>query len=165
MAMFCAASAPYMSHLVSLTERPQPNNFGTDRAIYIAPAGSDLEEIKMRFRAILTLVTLFILTVFVACLSVAISSDALASQPHSRLFKEATERGSVSGKISAIGDASFSVDVKKSQDLVTLQFLIDDTTKVEGHLEVGSLATVDYRTDDGNNIATHVVVQPSNSSR
>jgi hypothetical protein len=117
----------------------------------------------MRFRAILTLVTLFILTVFVACLGVAISSDALASQPHS--FKEAAERASVSGKISAIGDASFSVDVKKSQDLVTLQFLIDDTTKVEGRLEVGAQATVDYRTDDGNNIATHVVVQPSNSSR
>jgi hypothetical protein len=117
----------------------------------------------MRFRAILTLVTLFILTVFVACLGVAISSDALASQPHS--FKEATERASVSGKISAIGDASFSVDVKKSQDLVTLQFLIDDTTKVEGRLEVGAQATVDYRTDDGNNIAIHVVVQPSNSSR
>ena len=118
----------------------------------------------MRFRAILTLVTLFILTVFVACLSVAISSDALASQPHS-LFKEATEHGSVSGKISAIGDASFSVDVKKSQDLVTIQFLIDDATKVEGRLEVGTQATVDYRTDDGNNIATHVVVQPSDSSR
>jgi hypothetical protein len=113
----------------------------------------------MRFRAILILVTLFIVTVFVACLSVAISSDALASQPNSSPFKEATERGSVSGKISAIGDASFSVDVKKSQDLVTLQFLIDDTTKVEGRLEVGSRAIVDYRTDDGNNIATHVVVQ------
>ena len=121
----------------------------------------------MRFRAILTLVTLFILTVFVACLSVAISSDALASQPNSKFFtsKGATERGSVSGKISAIGDASFAVDVKKSQDLVTLQFLIDDTTKVEGRLEVGSVATVDYRTDDGNNIALHIVVQPSNSSR
>ena len=121
----------------------------------------------MRFRAILTLVTLFILTVFVACLGVAISSDALASQPHSDLFKakEATEHASVSGKISAIGDASFSVDVKKSQDFVTLQFLIDDTTKVEGRLEVGSMATVDYRSDDGNNIALHVVVQPSNASR
>jgi hypothetical protein len=126
-----------------------------------------MEEGTMRFRAILTLVTLFILTVFVACLSVAISSDALASQPHSDLFKskEATEHASVSGKISGIGDASFSVDVKKSQDLVTLQFLIDDTTKVEGRLEVGSMATVDYRTDDGNNIALHVVVQPSNASR
>lgn len=119
----------------------------------------------MRFRAILTLVALFIVTVFVACLSVAISSDALASQPSSSFFKEATERGSVSGKISAIGDASFSVEVKKSQDLVTLQFLIDDTTKVEGRLEVGSQATVDYRTDSGNNIATHVVVQQSSSPR
>ncbi len=50
----------------------------------------------MRFRAILTLVTLFILTVFVACLGVAISSDALASQPHSKLFtsKEASEHAS-----------------------------------------------------------------------
>ncbi len=78
----------------------------------------------MRFRGIVT--------AFVACLSVALSSDALASQPHSRLFKEATERGSVSGKISAIGDASFSVDVKKNQDLVTLQLLIDDTTQGRG---------------------------------
>jgi len=81
---------------------------------------------------VLTLLALFIVTVFVACLSVAVSSDALASQPHSRLFKEATERGSVSGKISAIGDASFSVDVKKNQDLVTLQLLIDDTTQGRG---------------------------------
>jgi hypothetical protein len=80
----------------------------------------------------LTLLALFIVTVFVACLSVAVSSDALASQPHSRLFKEATERGSVSGKISAIGDAFFSVDVKKNQDLVTLQFLVDDTTQGRG---------------------------------
>lgn len=119
----------------------------------------------MRFRCILTLVSLFILSVFVACLSIASSTDALASQPASSLFKDATEKGSVSGKISAIGDASFSVDVKKSQDTVTLQFLIDDATKVEGRLEVGSVATVDYRTDAGNNIATHVVVQPSNSSR
>jgi hypothetical protein len=118
----------------------------------------------MRFRTILTLVSLFILTVFVACLSVAVSSNALASQPTSP-FKEPTEHGSVSGRISAIGDASFSVDVKKSQDLVTLQFFIDDTTKVEGKLEVGAKATVDYRTDAGNNIALHVVVQPANTSR
>ena len=119
----------------------------------------------MRFRTIVTLVALFIVTAFVACLSVAISPDALASQPHSRLFKEATERASVSGKISAIGDASFSADVKKGQDSATLQFLIDDTTTVEGRLEVGAHATVDYRTNDGTNIATHVVVQPSNPSR
>jgi hypothetical protein len=115
----------------------------------------------MRFRAVLTLVALFIVTAFVACLSVAISPDALASQPHSRLFKAATERASVSGKISAIGDASFSVDIKKGQDWVTVQFLIDDMTAVEGRLKVGTHARVDYRTDDGINIATHVVVRPS----
>jgi hypothetical protein len=104
---------------------------------------------------------LFIATPFVACLSVAISPDALTSQPHSRLFKEATERASVSGKISAIGDASFSVDVKKGRNWVTFQFLIDDTTTVEGRLTVGAYTAVDDRTNDGNNIATHVVVQPS----
>lgn len=118
----------------------------------------------MRFRTILTLVSLFILTIFVACLSVAVSSNALASQPAS-LFKEPTEHGSVSGRISAIGDASFSVDVKKSQDVMTLQFFIDDTTQVEGKLEVGSTATVDYRTDAGNNIALHVVVRSTSTSR
>jgi hypothetical protein len=118
----------------------------------------------MRFRTILTLVSLLILTVFMACLGVAVSSNALASQPTS-LFKGPTEHGSVSGKISAVGDASFSVDVKKSQDVVTLQFFVDDTTKVEGKLEVGSTATVDYRTDAGNNIALHVVIQPTNTSR
>jgi hypothetical protein len=113
----------------------------------------------MYFRAILTLVSLFIFTVFMACLSVAVSSEALASQPAS-LFKDATEHGSVTGKISSIGDASFSVDANKSQKPVTLQFLIDDTTKVEGRLEVGAMAAVDYRTDAGNNIAIHVVVRP-----
>lgn len=118
----------------------------------------------MRFRTILTLVSLFILTIFVACLSIAVSSNALASQPTS-LFKEPTQHGSVSGKISAIADASFSVDVKKSQDVVTLQFFIDDTTKVEGRLEVGSTATVDYRTDAGSNIAVHVVVQSTHTAQ
>ena len=113
----------------------------------------------MRFPTTVTPVALFIVAAFVACLSVAILPDALSSQPHSRLFKEATERSSVSGKISAIGDASFSVDASMGQDSATLQFLIDDTTKVEGRLEVGSTATVDYRTDEGNNIAVHVVVQ------
>jgi hypothetical protein len=105
----------------------------------------------MRIRTILTLATLFL-----ACFTVAAWSAPISSQP---LGQPATQNGSVSGKISSIGDASFSVDVKKSQDLVTLRFLIDDTTRIDGKLEVGSTATVDYRTDDGNNIALHVVVQ------
>jgi hypothetical protein len=117
----------------------------------------------MRFRAILTLVFLFMFTLFMACLSIAISSNAIASQPS--FFKGETERGSVTGKISSIGDASFSVGVDKSRQPVTLQFLVDDATKVEGRLEVGATATVDYRTEAGNNIALHVVVCPAEKSQ
>ena len=116
----------------------------------------------MRFQFILMLFTLFILTVFMACLGVVASSGALTTQPLSSSSQpDATEHGSVSGKISLIGDASFAMEVRKGQDLVTMQFLIDDTTKVDGRLEIGSMATVDYRTDGGNNIALHIVVQPA----
>jgi hypothetical protein len=38
--------------------------------------------------------------------------------------------------------------------------LIDDDTKIEGRLEVGSAATVDYRATGGQNIASHIVVRP-----
>lgn len=118
----------------------------------------------MRFQVILTLVSLFILTVFMACLGMTASSGALSVGPLGSFSQPyATEHGSVSGKISSIGDASFAVEVRKGQDLVTFQFLIDDTTKVDGRLEVGSMATVEYRTDGGNNIALRVVVQPAAS--
>jgi hypothetical protein len=113
----------------------------------------------MRIRTILTLTTLFL-----TCFTVAVWSTPLTSQPASRRYDPATQKGSVSGRISAIGDASFSVEVKKSQDLVTIKFLIDDDTKVDGKLDIGSVATVDYRTDEGNNIAIHVVVQSTNRS-
>lgn len=108
----------------------------------------------MRVRTILTLATLFL-----TCFTVAVWSAPLTSYPASRPLDPATPKGSVSGRISSVGDASFSVDVKKNQDVVTLMFLVDDNTKVDGKLSVGSLATVDYRTDDGNNIASHVVVK------
>jgi len=118
----------------------------------------------MRFQIILTLVSLFILTVFMASLGMTTSSGARSVQPLGRFSQPyATEHGSVSGKISSIGDASFAVEVRKGQDLVTFQFLVDDTTKVDRRLEVGSMATVEYRTDGGNNIALRVLVQPAAS--
>jgi hypothetical protein len=108
----------------------------------------------MRIRTILTLATLFL-----TCFTVAAWSTPLINQPASRPFDPATQNGYVSGRISSMGGASFSVDVKKSQDLVTLKFLIDDATKIEGKLVVGSAVTVDYRNDGADNIAVHVVVQ------
>jgi hypothetical protein len=109
----------------------------------------------MRVRTILTLAILFL-----ACFAVAAWSRPLISQPASRLGL-ATQKGSVSGRISSIGDASFSVAVKKSEDVVTMTFLIDDDTKIDGRLEVGSAATVDYRSTGGQNIASHIVVRPA----
>jgi len=108
----------------------------------------------MRFRTILTLATLFL-----TCFTVAVWSTPLTNQHASRPFDPATQHGYVSGTISSIRGASFSVDVKKSEDVVTLKFLIDDATKIDGKLAVGSGATVDYRNDGADNIAVHVVVQ------
>ena len=113
----------------------------------------------MRVRTILTLATLFL-----TCVTVALWSAPLNSQPASRLPHPAATKASVSGRISAVGDASFALEVKKNQGVETLTFLIDDDTKFVGKLSVGSIATVDYRTDGGNNIASHVVVkQPAGS--
>jgi hypothetical protein len=114
----------------------------------------------MRFRTILTLATLLS-----ACFAVAGWSEPRVTRPLSRLYRPATQSGSVSGTISAVGAGSFSVVVQKSQDAVTLKFLIDDNTKIDGKLVVGSMAAVDYRTEDVNNIAVHVVVQPARTSQ
>ena len=42
---------------------------------------------------------------------------------------------------------------------ISVEFLIDDQTSIVGRLEVGSAATVDYRTDGARNIARHIVVR------
>jgi hypothetical protein len=63
------------------------------------------------------------------------------------------------------GDAEWVCLRNDLQDAVTLKFLIDDNTKIDGKLVVGSMAAVDYRTEDVNNIAVHVVVQPARTSQ
>jgi hypothetical protein len=108
----------------------------------------------MRFRTILTLATLFL-----TCFNVAAWSTSFSNRPPRSPFDPATQNGYVSGKISSIRGNSFSVDVKKSEDVVTLTFIIDGETKIDGQLAVGSIATVDYRNDGTDNIAVHVVVK------
>lgn len=65
----------------------------------------------------------------------------------------------ISGTISAIGDASFTVDVKRDRNVQSMQFLIDDATRFDGKLALGAPATVEFKTADGNNIAIHVTVR------
>jgi hypothetical protein len=56
----------------------------------------------------------------------------------------------------AAAEAFFCVDVQKSQEPVTLKFLVDDHTKTERKLNVGATAAVDYRTEDVT--AVHIVM-------
>jgi hypothetical protein len=112
----------------------------------------------MRFRTALSLATFFLV-----CFAVAAWTSPLPALAAS--MNTAPDAQSVAGKISSIGDAAFTLDVAKSQDSGaksdTLQFLIDGNTKVEGKLSVGAQATVEYRSDGGNYIATRVVVTPA----
>lgn len=108
----------------------------------------------MRFRTILSMATLF-LTFFTIAVFAQSSQEAYPTST-------AAVNQSVSGKISGIGDAAFTVTVAKDkQPVQDLKFLVDDQTRVEGRLKVGAQATVEYRSDGGMNIAVHVVVTPS----
>jgi hypothetical protein len=115
----------------------------------------------MRFRTILTLAALFL-----TCFTAAAWSKPLTSQPPgTRSDPAATQRGTVSGTVSAIRGASFSVNVTKSEDVVTIKFLIDSATNIDGKLAVGSAVIVDYRNEGADNIAVHVLVKSTASSQ
>src|ERR1700747_2139110 len=106
----------------------------------------------MKFRTILSLATFFL-----ACFTVAIWSQPLPAADRALGSGSRPENQSVAGKISAVGDAEFSVQVTKGGgDTQTVKFLVDDKTRVEGKLAVGAQAQVEYRSDAGTNIAIHV---------
>lgn len=109
----------------------------------------------MRFRTALSLASLFLL-----CFTVAVWSTPLNAQSAVRTNPTA-ETQSLSGKIASVGDAEFALEVRQNQKPNTVQFLVDGNTKVEGKLSIGAQATVEYRSEDGRNIATHVSVMPT----
>jgi hypothetical protein len=109
----------------------------------------------MRLRTALSLANLFLL-----CFSVAVWSIPLIAEPSDHNSR-VPEVQSVSGKIATVGDAEFALEVKQNQKATTVQFLVDGNTKVDGKLAIGAQATVEFRSEDGKNIATHVVVMPA----
>ena len=110
----------------------------------------------MRFRS-----SLFLATLFVVCFTIAAWSAPLPVQPGARNLWPAPDNQSLSGQIASVGDAEFSVQVRKDKEVSTVKFLIDGKTKVEGRLTVGAQATVEYRSDEGKNIAVRVIVTPA----
>lgn len=110
----------------------------------------------MRFRTILSLTTLFL-----ACFTIAVFAQALPADDGSYSAKRAPENQSLSGQISSVGDAAFTLNIAKgNKGPESVEFLVDDKTKVEGKLTIGAKAMVEYRSDSGKNIAVHVVVTP-----
>jgi hypothetical protein len=103
--------------------------------------------------------------VFAACFA-GLSAAAFAAPVQSPIQSEVPKQSlakvnqSAAGKISAVANDGFSLDVKVGDTSSTLQFITDTKTKVTGSLSVGAKVSVEYRTDaDGRNIATAVVVQ------
>lgn len=112
----------------------------------------------MRLRTALSLVALF-----VVCFTLAVwRSPATVGISDKNPVPEIQ---SVSGKIAAVGDAEFTLELGSSQNPEKLKFFIDSETKMQGKLAIGANATVDYRTADGKNIATRVVVVSVSGSR
>jgi len=111
----------------------------------------------MRFRTVLTLATLFM-----SCFTLAVFAQPLPAKDAGLSAGDAPENQSVSGQIASVGDAVFTISTKKdNQKAQSVEFLVDDKTKVEGKLTIGAQALVEYRSDSGKNIAVHVVVTPA----
>jgi len=112
----------------------------------------------MRLRTALSLVTFFL-----ACLTLAVWRSPAFVRFDAKT--PAPEIQSASGKIASVGDAEFTLDLGINQDSDKLRFLIDSETRIDGKLAIGANATVDYRSADGRNIATRVVVVPASGLR
>jgi hypothetical protein len=106
-------------------------------------------------------ISFFRIGVFAASLA-TLSAGAFPVTIHSALPQQSMAKvnQSAAGKVSAVANDGFSLDVKSGDASSTLQFVTDSKTKVTGSLAVGVTANVEYRTDsDGRNVATSVVVQ------
>jgi hypothetical protein len=116
-----------------------------------------MEETFMRFCAMLVLAALFM-----ACFILAVFAKPRSPIGGAASTGSLSENQSVSGQIATVGDAAFAINITKGkQGPQTVEFLVDDQTKVEGKLTIGAQALVEYRSDSGRNIAVHVVVTPA----
>jgi len=101
-------------------------------------------------------------TLFLTCFTIAVFAQPLPPAAAPCITDNAPENQSLSGQIASVGDAAFTINIaKENKGAQTVEFLVDDKTKVEGKLTVGAQAMVEYRSDSGKNVAVHVVVTPA----
>ena len=62
----------------------------------------------------------------------------------------------VSGKMISASSDSLTLEVPRVGRSETMHFAIEKYTKIENNLKVGSTIQVEYRTEDGRNIAIRV---------
>jgi len=108
----------------------------------------------MRFRTAVSIATFFLLCFAISLWSVPIPAELapLSNFP---------EPSSISGKITTVNDSQFTFSLTGNQNFNNLEFVIDPNTRIEGKLAVGSQATVDYRGEGRQLVATHVAVLPA----
>ena len=107
----------------------------------------------------------------VACTAVSANAANRTTMIRRQSQDPAPQTQTVSGKITAVDKASFSIAIATTknsnpgQQLTeqggspqTMTFAIDKNTTVDGKLKVGASADVTYRQESGNNIAISVHV-------
>jgi hypothetical protein len=112
----------------------------------------------MRFRTAVSIATLFLL-----CFTISLWSTPVRAQAGS--LPISPEPSSVSGKVATVNDSQFTLELRRNQNPNKLEFVIDSNTKIEGKLAVGTQATVDYRAEGHQLVATHVVVLPASGTQ
>jgi hypothetical protein len=137
-----------------------PDAFGIVRARSDTQSKSMILEVSsiMRFRTAVSITTFFLLCFAISLWSIPVTAEV---EP----LHNTPEPSSVSGKVATVNDSQFTLELNRNQNPNKLEFVIDANTKIEGKLAVGSQATVDYRAEGKQLVATHVVVLPASGIR
>jgi hypothetical protein len=108
----------------------------------------------MRLRTAVSIATFFLLCLAISLWSVPVPAEVGP-------LRNAPEPSSVSGTIANLNTSRFTLLLNRNQNPNKLDFVVDANTKIEGELAVGAHATVDYRAEGQQLVATHVAVLPA----
>jgi hypothetical protein len=108
----------------------------------------------MRFRTAVSLATFFLL-----CFAISLWSSPLPAE--TGLLRNPPESSSVAGTIAKLNTSQFTLALNRNQNPNKIEFVIDSNTKIEGKLAVGAYATVDYRAEGHQLVATLISLLPA----